>query len=86
MTGYDVVIRRNSDGVVRTYHHPTPWGEYCDYQWFEGNYSCDCNRHLFFQEAANEDDGEDAQCGETRYAVIKFVMPDGSEMHGDGGQ
>ena len=59
-----VHIRRNSDGIVRS--HPTDW--YGPYMWELGNYSCDCNRYLFFQRAAGEPDDE-AECGDGKYSV-----------------
>lgn len=44
-----------------------------DYMWIHGgNYSCDCNRALFFARAAGEDDPEDTPCGEGRFTVQLF--------------
>ena len=41
------------------------------YIWEEGNYSCDCNRELFFLRAGGEDDPEEGAnlCGEERYRI-----------------
>lgn len=68
-----VTIRRNRDGVVREFeetqikHHDedAPSG----FIWEEGNYSCDCNRALFFARAGGESDDFDAECGEGAYSV-----------------
>lgn len=82
--GMDVYIRRNSDGVVRVYHDTYPWEEHSDYMWLDGgNYSCDCNRYLFFQRSADEDEEDDRPCGETAYSIMKFVNFDGKIIEGD---
>lgn len=61
-----VTIRRNSDGKIVTFkdEHALPWWTDPDidegepylnfYIWSDGNYACDCNRSLFFDENANE--------------------------------
>lgn len=48
------------------------------YMWFEGNYSCDCNRYLFFQRASGfaEDDIDDHPCGEDKF-TIDWIVFDG---------
>lgn len=64
-----VEIRRNIDGVVRLHLENDEWlGPYI---WEDGNYSCDCNRFLFFMRAADEDEGEwdDLRCGDGGYSV-----------------
>ena len=81
-----VHIRREADGLVRVYNYDYDggWEDYFDYMWFHGgNYSCDCNRYLFFQRAAGEDDSGDNPCGETAYSIVKIVLPDGREIKGD---
>ncbi len=66
MTTATVQIRRNKDGVIRE----IPNEKWDDYLWAEGNYSCDCNRHLSFERAiGNDPDFDEAPCGETLYAV-----------------
>lgn len=38
--------------------------------WEEGNYSCDCNRDLFFHRAINpEHDNDELECGDKLYRV-----------------
>jgi hypothetical protein len=38
-----------------------------DYMWAEGNWACDCNRHLFFYRAQGREPNDDRPCGEGRY-------------------
>lgn len=46
----------------------------CEFMFKEGNYSCDCNRELFFKRAGGEDpDVGSVECGERRYRVEKIV-------------
>ncbi len=45
------------------------------WMWTEGNYGCDCNRHLFFERSLPEGeqspipDDEEETCGETKFRV-----------------
>ena len=40
------------------------------YIWSEGNFSCDCNRYIFFQrELGREEQDSGLECGETRFRV-----------------
>lgn len=50
--------------------------------WDEGNYSCDCNRSLFFARAASEDE-PDEPCGSGQYKInwIKTLM--GDKLYGE---
>lgn len=61
-----VYIRNNKTGEVRS----IPW-EYevtpDDYLWSEGNYSCDCNRDIFFKQGTDEP--ENHGCGMNKYWV-----------------
>lgn len=43
--GYFIYIKDNLTGIVKECHEDL---EFSDFMWSEGNYSCDCNRHLFF--------------------------------------
>lgn len=79
-----VYIRRNSDGVVRDYKDDWPWEKSnsgVEYQWADGNYSCDCNRKLFFCRAANEPE-EDIECGDSAYDV-RITDDAGKEIYAD---
>ena len=75
---YTVIIRKNSTGEVRRCEEPPDWDESEDYQWVEGNYSCDCNRGLYFKWAAGEDTSvSDRKCGNTEYSCW-VKLPDGT--------
>jgi hypothetical protein len=82
-SGYDVIIRRASDGVERTYHMsgcemPTARD---DFWWSEGNGACDCNRGDFFERAGGNDDSDES-CGDSRYLVVAFIGSDGARVDG----
>lgn len=87
----DVHITRVETGETRVYHDDFEWTGYspeqfpwmddhspdvgAKFQWAEGNYSCDCNRVLFFERVINpqydtaEDDPNDVPCGEGLFRV-----------------
>lgn len=48
----------------------------------EGNYSCDCNRHLFFARAVGRPEPE-TECSswENRFHVLAFAVERGSERY-----
>lgn len=75
-----VQIRRVSDGVVREYASDHGLleddGSLSTYWWSDGNGSCDCNRHLYFCRAVDEDEG-DPECGDGRYQVNLYNPVDG---------
>ena len=37
--------------------------------WEEGNFSCDCNRYSFYQNAKNLPDNDDFECSDGKYSV-----------------
>lgn len=63
-------IRNNSTGEVRQYTDESGGGASAEYQWGEGNYACDCNRHLFFLRAGGDGDDGDDECSQGDYAVV----------------
>ena len=76
-----VEIRRNSDGAVAVSENEhVGWYQY---QWENGNYSCDCNRELFFFRARGEEEPEDNDCGHTRYAVRIQSSKTGELLYSD---
>lgn len=83
----EVHIIRNSDGVERTYRDMDELlrddGEtWSDYMWRDGNWSCDCNRYLFFQRAAGEEEiDDDGPCGHDAYTVWIVNPADGSIIY-----
>lgn len=51
------------------------------YMFFEGNYSCDCNKRLFLARAAHEDEPEDIDCGDTLpIKSLVVTRPDGTTV------
>lgn len=46
--------------------------------WAEGNFSCDCNRAIFWHAQLGLPEPEDLPCGEIAY-TISVVMDDGSQ-------
>ena len=71
-------IRRNSDGLTRNWETDFS-GEYL---WSEGNYSCDCNRALFFGYAEGGE-GDECPCGDGGYSVRIIAKHDGQELYRD---
>lgn len=85
---YQVLIRRNSDGVERLRTVEWDWfknGEHGDlYWWTEGNFGCDCNRKWEFERAYGEPISEQGPCGRAAYTVVKAILPNGLEIPIDG--
>lgn len=51
--------------------------------WDEGNYGCDCNRHLFFGRAAGIEP-HDGVCGQGKYVVESIVrLSDGELLYSE---
>ncbi len=76
MTTATVTLRRNSDGLERSFDEEVEAynGAIC-FAWTQGNYSCDCNRHIFFERAAGvESKDADEMCGDERYTLIGVVV------------
>lgn len=88
---YTVHIRNNETGEVRhyrsddvlTYAYPESREPDQLWIWKEGNYSCDCNRALYFCRAADEAE-IDVPCdvdGKPRaYSVTHVTLDDGREI------
>ena len=69
-----IKIKHIPSGEIRDYHDEfEEITEQTDYNpiwiWQEGNYSCDCNRHIFFH---NFKDDEDIDCSDGIYKVNIF--------------
>lgn len=68
----ETTIRRNVDGVTRIYREEFN-GDLrgARFWWDEGNGSCDCNRHKFFEKASDPDQNDDWwPCGDDSYTVL----------------
>jgi hypothetical protein len=62
-------IRKVSTGEIRTYHHESEWSEFL---WTDGNFGCDCNRELFFEDA-NDPEFENTKCSKGRFVIDKAI-------------
>lgn len=69
----NVTIRDRNTDVVRVFADDYDWtdGDHTIvYMYRDGNYSCDCNRSIFFARAVGENGLEQAvECGEGRFVV-----------------
>ncbi len=83
LTRIDVTARIRHVATGETVGHPThvevapgtvldEWSD--TFIWSDGNYSCDCNRSIFFAQSGGAD--HDDQCGDERFRV-NLVAPDG---------
>jgi hypothetical protein len=80
------LIRCNATGEIRQHETKGYVGEDesgpSTFIWEEGNYSCDCNRHIFFHVAGGgdyEDDEADIECSDGKYSV-NLVNPKTGEV------
>lgn len=66
-----VYITKNDTQEVRIYKDSlyVEDGHVETYIWEEGNYSCDCNRRLFFSRVNGEEEDWDSGCSEFEYSV-----------------
>ena len=68
-------IKDNQTGEIRMIDTQERLGEGDDYpgvfNWGENNYSCDCNRRIFFKRSKNELTDEDfaVECSDGKYSV-----------------
>lgn len=80
---YLAEITQVSTGVTRTYHATCDWCiDSGGYLWSEGNYSCDCNRGIFFAYAGGEEPKWDSDCSEGKYRVV-CKSEDGAVLYAD---
>lgn len=81
--GYEVLIRRVSDGLERWSGVHEWYGEdevnpgLILFSWRENNFACDCNRHLVFERAGGRPEaelwGDETPCGDdVLYEVVGF--------------
>ena len=76
-----IFIKNTHTGETREYkdHGLNFFGSFI---WEEGNYSCDCNRSLFFDRAAGCPSGGDRTCGEEKFRV-RIEDTDGRLLYED---
>lgn len=86
---YVVALRDNESGEIRLYRYDMEWedDETDRFMWTEGNYGCDCNRHLAFLRAGGPGPTGDPhwnhaerECGMERYTALYAELPDGRRI------
>jgi hypothetical protein len=76
---YTVRLRRNSDGEVRT-SRPYVF-EFSHFWWTDGNFGCDCNRHMEFERVLTPHMlWEEHPCtkGKNAYTALEVVFENGT--------
>lgn len=84
----ELLIRNNATREVRRCEFDIP-KEADDYSykllWQEGNFSCDCNRRLFFEQSIEGREGSDDEnivCGDGGFSVT-ITGPNGTVLYSD---
>ncbi len=75
-----VSILNTKTGETRVYEEP----DWCEYAWSEGNYSCDCNRNIYFDRVGGEErkDLSSYTCHTANnvFRVTRIVLEDGTKV------
>lgn len=66
---YEISIKDMDTSEIRTYEDEFDSDDIVDWQFSEGNYSCDCNRELFFCRVKDEEENWDRMCTDGDYTV-----------------
>lgn len=77
---YQVAIRNNSTKEVRVIDYDCEWQEHSTYMWVDGNFSCDCNRHVFFMGEENDEHAVDIDCSDGKYSCLYAILEDGLKI------
>lgn len=83
-----VEIRKNATGEIREFETTLLFDDFGGdkypnyFIWEEGNYSCDCNRRLFFARANCEEEDWQSGCGDTEYSV-SILLEDGECIYSE---
>ena len=84
---YTFEIQDTQTNEARKYRDDFDWEDegHMLFMFRDGNYSCDCNRELFFQRAAGEPetDLDEVSCGDGRYVIARALREDGSSVEID---
>ena len=68
---YTIALRNNNTKEFRIMVvNDSDWNESEEYLWITGNFSCDCNRALFFARANDEPDPENTPCGKSKFSAF----------------
>ena len=86
---YTVYIKQVASGIVADYRPTFPFYTHGTFLWQDGNFACDCNRCIFWEETMGveepdvdcDDDGGPA-CGDDKYRV-RIVANDGTVLYQD---
>ena len=71
----------NETGEIRIRDMNVDFHDYSLFWLTEGNFGCDCNRHLEFERAGNNEVfNDDRPCGSEKYSVLYAEFPDGTKM------
>jgi hypothetical protein len=78
-----IELTRNKTGEKVSFPDSREWDG--DYMWSMGNYSCQCNRALFFERNGGSEITEDdeAECGHGAFSVR--ITEDGELLYEDNG-
>jgi hypothetical protein len=78
---YTVRLRNNATREVRDIAMTDDWCDGFRFLWSDGNFGCDCNRGLFFAEAAGEPEPDpDVHCGSELFTAIEAALPSGERI------
>jgi hypothetical protein len=76
----EVTLRKNETGEVRVFKcvDDDQFKDAIVFSWTENNFSCDCNRSLFWSDYSDEDENEDDEypCGDTKFTLLKLYLPE----------
>ena len=80
---YKVLLKHNPTGEERLLTL-SDWNKGTLFNWFENNYSCDCNRRLEFYRSKGLELGViDSTCSEEEYSVVYIEDPEGNYVTED---
>lgn len=82
---YVLFIQNSITKEVRECTWSSEWHENAGWWWAKGNGGCDCNRSQFFHDTIGTECDDDS-CGNSRYSILKAVLPDGTEIQIDGNE
>ncbi len=75
---YDIHFKCVETGETRIYHDDYKREEKHDFFiWADGNYSCDCNRSIFFYDY---DENKEMDCSDGRIVIEKIVIRETGEI------
>lgn len=78
---YKAAIRKNETGEIRFKVINNDFDDGDMWNWTEGNYSCDCNRELFWNSANGESlNFDNTRCSDDRFSVLYVELSDGSKI------